>query len=128
MSHPFQTASDVRKAGLDKCIECGAEAPAHYGSCSKVAAIPGMTETLAALDKEAAERKERDAAREKIVAPYGRNRFGAPNRPNDYVKIVIYCDNPEMGAGWLQRIRNDSDVCDALPPALDIEVKRITPK
>lgn len=39
-----------------RCQECRCLLPAHYGSCSKVATIPGMSETLAQLEREKAMR------------------------------------------------------------------------
>lgn len=45
----------------ERCPDCGAEAPAHYGSCSQAPA--GMKAVFAALDRDAAKREaaEREA-------------------------------------------------------------------
>lgn len=46
-----------------RCDECNCLLPAHYGSCSHVAAMPGMSEALAAIDREAEERRGRERKR-----------------------------------------------------------------
>ena len=43
------------------CTECGAPYPSHYGRCSGVPA--GMKEAFAAVDRDAAERHERERKR-----------------------------------------------------------------
>lgn len=52
------------------------------------------------------------------VAPYGRNRFGSPNRPNDATVITIQSANLAMAKAWADYIKSQQPVLDALPLAI----------
>jgi len=65
---------------------------------------------------------ETEAEREKRVAPYGRNRNGVPNRPNEPTVITVQCTDAEFARKWAQFIRDQAQVRTALPlPIVKVE-------
>lgn len=55
-------------------------------------------------------------------APYGRNKNGVPNRPNDRVVIVVHCNNQEQAERWRKFIENEAPVRDALAlPVVEVD-------
>lgn len=51
------------------------------------------------------------------AAPYGRNRYGTPNRPNERVAIKIEGD-AKMAEAWADYINSVAPTLDALPVPL----------
>lgn len=50
---------------MSRCEECGAELPAHYGSCSNV--TESMRTVLAGIDREAEERRRTEDQRHRVT-------------------------------------------------------------
>ena len=47
-------------------------------------------------------------------APYGRNQFGVPNRPNEHIEITIV-GPAKMAEAWADYINSNAPILDALP-------------
>jgi len=60
---------------------------------------------------------ETEAEREKRAAPYGRNRNGVPNRPNEACVITVQCTNKALAIEWAAYIIEQQKVLSALPLA-----------
>lgn len=48
-------------------------------------------------------------------APYGRNQYGVPNRPNEKVVIVVHSDSEAIARAWKEYIDDQAPVLNALP-------------